>query len=107
MKVAVFLCVLGVAVVASSQPLTMSHTDSFAEVIRKFLPSILKKTLAEGGTEFEMVEKIDNAFYDLARTKINLQLSIGDIDSTDAARRLQSVDEAQSTGAKLYDNPVY
>ncbi|KAK4326959.1 hypothetical protein Pmani_002562 [Petrolisthes manimaculis] len=98
MKLAVVLCVLGVFALADAA--TLRASDNFGDVIHKFLPGLVEKARAEGGTIKERYMMVDLAYYDLARALVNLRAAEGLID--DAPRRLDQIQTAENLDIRLY-----
>lgn len=94
------LCLLGVVALSSAG--TIHSTDTFAEVIDRFLPGLVKRAQEGGGPIKDRYMKVDFAFYDLARALVNLRQAAGMID--DAPRRMDLIDQAERLDAQMFES---
>lgn len=88
--------------VALSNAATLSATDTFAEVIDRFLPGLVHDAQQGGGSIKDRYMKVDFAFYDLARALVNLRQAAGMLD--DAPRRMDLIDQAERLDAQMFES---
>lgn len=84
---------------------TLHATDTFAEVIDRFLPGLVREAQQGGGPIKDRYMKVDFAFYDLARALVNLRQAAGMID--DAPRRMGLIDQAEQLDMRMFETGAF